>query len=176
MNSPIQPPQQRLVQQYLNNTNHSLHARRTLDEYYYHTLADMSERDKTQTGSYYQERNNIDPQAITMVDQLWLWVLRNTKDGRETVVSCFPDVNATNLSRADVIDSINRYMRDEPTSIQSAYDLAGLIAAKCSRIYLDKGSTLDLGDDHRGVLFSEIYETAIGDVVSYAEVVALMVD
>ncbi|KAF2847123.1 hypothetical protein T440DRAFT_521117 [Plenodomus tracheiphilus IPT5] len=151
---------------------HSLQVRRTLDQYYYHTLIDTDYRDGTQTISHYQERNDLHRKVITMVDQLWLWVLKSTDGGEDIVISCFPNVDASDRSnhpdlslRTDILDSINRYIRDKPSSVQSAYDHAGLIAAKCSRNYLDKGSTLDLGKDHQSVLFSEVYETAIGDVM-----------
>jgi hypothetical protein len=100
-----------------------------------------------------------------MADQLWLWVLRKTDAGVDTVISCFPAVDPFEQKhppdptlRTDVLRSINRYMRHEPSSIHSANDLTGLIAAKCSRVYLDKGSTLNFGDGHDSVLFSEIYE------------------
>ena len=114
---------------------------------------------------------------MTMVDQLWLWVLKNTDGGVDTVISCFPAVHLereghSDLSRrTDVIRGINRYMMDEPSSVRSAYDLASLIAAQCSRIYLDKGSILNFGGSHKSVLFSEIYETTISEIVSSIEVV-----
>jgi hypothetical protein len=153
--------------------NHAHHVRRTLDQYYYHTLSDTSSRDKNQTVSRYRRRNKLEASVITMVDQLWLWVLKNTEDGVDTVISCFPAVDPNEQKpppdptlRTDVIRSISRYMRDESSSIQSAYDLAGLIAAKCSRVYMDKGSTLNLGNSHDSVLFSEVYEATISNIVS----------
>jgi hypothetical protein len=108
-----------------------------------------------------------------MVDQLWLWVLKNTDGGMDTVISCFPALEPSEQTRApdptlrtDVIRSISRYIRDEPSSIQPAYDLAGLIVAKCSRVYLDKGSTLNFEGSHNSVLFSEVYEATISHIVS----------
>jgi hypothetical protein len=59
-----------------------------------------------------------------------------------------------------MLGHIKLYLLAEPHSIRTAYDLAGVIASKCSRAYLDIGSM------KKNLRFSEIYETAISDVVS----------
>jgi hypothetical protein len=152
---------------------HQLHIRRTLDQCYYHAMEDTAIRDGDQVISRYQEREEIKPRVLTMVDQLWLWVLDGT-DGRfNTIVTCFPSrilplENISNDSSrdpdprgfTDVLGHIKSHLLAESLSVKTAYDLAGVIANKCSRAYLDIGSM------EENLLFSEIYETAISDVVS----------
>ena len=66
----------------------SLHPRRTLDQFSYSTLPETSERDRDQVVS-----KNTGPsrggKKMIMVDQLWLWVLRNEQRDT-TVFTCFP--------------------------------------------------------------------------------------
>lgn len=162
----------KLLESYLNDA-HPLHIRRTLDQYRYHTLEDTTERDETQVVTKYQKRQNLEPKVVTMVDQLWLWVLKGTEAQPDTVITCFPGVVRWNLDdhpdrygRTSALRSIRLSLLEDPASIQSPYDLAGLIAAKCAGIYLDNASTLAFGDSHKTVQLSEIYETTIGDVVS----------
>jgi hypothetical protein len=106
-----------------------------MDQYYYHFLQDTTKRDKDQKMWRYQERNDLKPKVMTMVDQLWLWVLNSTEGGVNTVISCFPAVRLKQgvhpdwPRRTDVIRGINRYMITEPSAVKSAYDLAGLIVA-----------------------------------------------
>jgi hypothetical protein len=50
-----------------------------------------------------------------------------------------------------------------------AYDLAAVIAAKCSRNYLGPSSTLDFGVKHKGIQISEIYEDVIRNIVSHQD-------
>jgi hypothetical protein len=160
-------PDQKLLYGYLND-DHPIHIRRTLAQYYYHTLRDTAERDKSQVVTRYQTNEGLQPKVITMVDQLWLWVL-NGEDGQpESVITCFPQIGESGdpdrYRQTDVFGSIKHYLEDVPSSVQTAYDLACLIAAKCSRIYLDTRSTLNFKNQNN-VRFSEIYETAIGNVV-----------
>lgn len=150
--------EQKLLRAYLTN-DHPLHIRRTLDQYYYHTLADTSQRDKDQVVSRYQASSDLEPKIITMVDQLWVWVLSGANGQPDTVVTCFPHVGNALEGETDpdpdpdeftsVLRRIKRYLLDMPFRIQTAYDLAGLIAATCSRIYLDPGSTLSFQDGRR---------------------------
>ncbi|KAI8937014.1 hypothetical protein NX059_006237 [Plenodomus lindquistii] len=166
--------EKQLQEHYTKDAHHSLHVRRTLDQYYYHTLPNTDERDKSQTITHFLSRHGLEPQVLTMADQLWLWVLRDTEGAETTVVSCFPDVDRLKqhnrldwFRRPEIMNSIVRHMTDEPLSIQSAMDLATLTVARCSRIYLDKGSSLSFGKGFPSVLFSEIYETTISKLVSY---------
>lgn len=144
--------EQKLLMAYLTNA-HPLHTRRTLDQYYYHTLVDTSERDRDQVVSRYQAFAGLRPRIITMVDQLWLWLLGGAGGLPDTVATCFPHVgkakgehDADPNGLTDVLRRIKLYLLDMSFRVQTAHDLAGLIAATCSRIYLDPGSTLGFQD------------------------------
>jgi hypothetical protein len=59
-----------------------LHMRRTLDQYFYPKLENTSLRDtnqvvyrETRSGKYFRYRTT----RVVMVDQLWLWILDNSK-------------------------------------------------------------------------------------------------
>jgi hypothetical protein len=157
---------QKLVDAYLCD-KHPLHIRRTLDQYYYHTLKDTRKRDLDQVVSRYQKDMSPKSRVLTMVDQLWLWVLHGPDGRPETVVTCFPQRDAWKQSEdpdehgyTDVLRHIKLHLLTDPSSVRHAYDLAGLIASKCSRAYLDIGSV------EERLRFPEIYEIAVGDVVS----------
>lgn len=58
-----------------------LHMRRTLDQYYYPTVKDSTQRDQDQV-VFRGTRSRNDPDAIArvvMVDQLWLWILDDSQ-------------------------------------------------------------------------------------------------
>jgi hypothetical protein len=100
------------LEQYLTpQSGRSLHPRRTLDQFYYSSLIDTSIRDQDQTTSKWTgsgvgtegHTSASDDSLVMMVDQLWCWVLDESKSshtitGRaiglifavETIVSCFP--------------------------------------------------------------------------------------
>ncbi|GKZ32130.1 hypothetical protein AbraIFM66950_001289 [Aspergillus brasiliensis] len=158
---------QKLVEAYITD-DHPLHIRRTLDQYYYHTLDDTVMRDQDQVLGHYQMRNNIQPRILTMVDQLWLWVLKGEQGKPDTIVSCFPVLDmaypdprgVTNIPRR-----VKLRLLDELYLVQTCYDLAGLITATCSRVYLDRASTLSFGTTRSSLQFSEVYETEITDII-----------
>lgn len=55
-----------------------LHIRRTLDQYYFATLDDTSQRDKDQVvyrGTKAGQSHHSHGTRVVMVDQLWLWIL-----------------------------------------------------------------------------------------------------
>jgi hypothetical protein len=57
-----------------------LHIRRTLDQFYYYMEEDTDVRDSDQVISRYSRRKfPRNPVPIVMVDQLWLWVVNNSK-------------------------------------------------------------------------------------------------
>jgi hypothetical protein len=61
-----------------------LHMRRTIDQYYYPTVEDSTQRDQDQI-MFRGTRSRNDPDAmarVVMVDQLWLWILDDSQ--------CFP--------------------------------------------------------------------------------------
>jgi len=142
---------------------HRLHPRRSLDQYYHHTL-DTSFRDKDQVVSRFQKSKNLKPEVLTVVDQLWLWVLVG-EDGRaDTVISCFPEAETMqdpdSEGATDILRLVKLYLLTDLFSVKTAYDLAAVIASKCSRAYLDIGSLA------RQLRFAEVYETTIGEAVS----------
>lgn len=166
--------EQKLLKAYLTN-QHPLHLRRTLDQYYYHTLEDTRERDADQVVSRHQTFTGLRPRIITMVDQLWLWVLSGEGSLPDTVVTCFPHVGKGGGENDEndpdpegltsVLQRIKRSLLDKSFRVQTAYDLAGLIAATCSRLYLDPGSTLTFRKGPTMFQFAELYETEISNIV-----------
>ncbi|GKZ18051.1 hypothetical protein AbraIFM66951_006568 [Aspergillus brasiliensis] len=158
---------QKLVEAYITD-DHPLHIRRTLDQYYYHTLDDTAMRDQDQVLGHYQMRSNIQPRILTMVDQLWLWVLKGEQGKPDTIVSCFPVLDMAYPDPRGVTNILRRVklrLLDEPYLVQTCYDLAGLITATCSRVYLDRESTLSFGTTRSSLQFSEVYETEITDII-----------
>lgn len=156
--------EQSLLKAYL-RAKHPLHIRRTLDQYYYHAIESTKERDSDQVASRYQEKYNLQPKVMTVVDQLWLWVLPGDKERVDTVITCFPQREKSRddpdlHDSTDVLRNIKQHIVEETSSIKTAFDLASLIASKCSRAYLDIARM----NDRSG--FSEMYELAISEVVS----------
>ncbi|RYP91578.1 hypothetical protein DL770_002292 [Monosporascus sp. CRB-9-2] len=162
---------QKLLKAYLTN-DHPLHVRRTLDQYYYHTLTDTTMRDQDQVVRRYQAEAHMQPRILTMVDQLWLWVLHGLNGKSDTVISCFPFVEQEGILKhpdpyglTDVLRRVKLYILDAPSSVQTAYDLAGLIAATCSRVYFDRASILSFEDTKSTLQFSELYETVVRNTI-----------
>lgn len=57
-----------------------LHVRRSLDQYQYHVLSNTKRQDKDQLVSRLFDRKKLSGQPVVMVvDQLWLWVLQDSK-------------------------------------------------------------------------------------------------
>ncbi|KAK4238350.1 hypothetical protein C8A03DRAFT_33643 [Achaetomium macrosporum] len=165
--------EQKLLKAYLTN-HHPLHLHRTLDQYYYHTLADTRKRDADQVVSRHQTFTGLRPRIMTMVDQLWLWVLSGADGQPDTVVTCFPHVGKAGGENDEddpdpdaftsVLRRIKLSMLEKSFRVQSAYGLAGLIAATCSRIYLDPGRTLSFQKGRTIFQFAELYETEISNI------------
>jgi hypothetical protein len=71
-----------------------VHASQTLDQFYYHSLSNTDERDVDQVVTRYIEGtkqkdkwgNNL---TILRVDQLWLWVVDNSKNFLSDLVAVF---------------------------------------------------------------------------------------
>ncbi|KAK1763331.1 ankyrin repeat-containing domain protein [Phialemonium atrogriseum] len=149
---------------------HPLHPRRTLDQYYYHNLDNTDERDADQTVSrYFQKRRHNSgvkspgvetKEVLTMVDQLWMWVLPQCGKSPATVITAFPQrSNRISGERqkpttALMDNIIARYLGAIPP--RHGYDLARMIAAECSRIYFDSASGRD-----DSIQFSDIYSKSI---------------
>jgi hypothetical protein len=166
---------QKLLKAYLTD-EHPLHIRRTLDQYYYYTATDTTMRGEDQVLGYYQNKNNLQPKILTMVDQLWPCVLKGERGKPDTVVSCFPvldPVHPDQQGLTNVLRCVKLRLLHEPASVQTAYDLAGLIAAMCSRIYLDRASTLSFENTKSTLQFSGLYETEISDIVCLSRCIAM---
>lgn len=156
---------------------HPLHPRRTLDQYYYHNLDNTDERDRDQTVSrYFRERRHNSgvkspgvetKEVLTMVDQLWMWVLPQCGKSPATVITAFPQrSNRISGERqkpttALMDNIIARYSGAIPP--RHGYDLARMIAAECSRIYFDGASGRD-----DSIQFSDIYSKSIAVLVRAA--------
>ena len=77
--SKITEPDVLLLENYLFHQP-PIHIRRTLDQFHYYTTDDTDFRDSDQVISRYLRRKFPDqPIPIVMVDQLWLWVVNNSK-------------------------------------------------------------------------------------------------
>jgi ankyrin repeat protein/Mg2+ and Co2+ transporter CorA len=146
-----------LIQAYLNHEP-PLHVRRTLDQFFYHSI-DTTERDTDQV-VYRHFRRNLKSREpmIFMVDQLWLWIL-----GKELIVTCFPQrwdqpANEDPLNvLLGIIEDMNAKTRPP---IESVYDLAMLITGRCCGIF----------DRHRleneMYQFLDMFEIAIGQITN----------
>lgn len=161
------------------NSRHLLHVRRTLDQSLYHNLKDTKNRDADQTVRRYQkmlypgkEPSEV-PFAVIMVDQLWLWILLGPSGNAQAVVTCFPsrdwsDDNKDSSSKihvldpqrtTDVLQTTKSYIQQRPDAVKTPYDLAGVIASRCSRALLDHST--DMLD------FTEVYENSISYIVCH---------
>ncbi|KAK1238071.1 hypothetical protein MKX08_002650, partial [Trichoderma sp. CBMAI-0020] len=176
--------QRQLIEQYLlpelgrdRKSRHLLHVRRTLDQSLYHNLKDTKLRDADQTVRRYQiklrdeNKSGDRPFTVIMVDQLWLWILLGPSGKAQTVVTCFPsrdwlDVNDSEPSSkildpqriSDVLQTTKSYIQQRPDAVKTPYDLAGVIASRCSRALLDHST--DMLD------FAEVYENSISDITN----------
>jgi hypothetical protein len=157
---------QRFLNTYLYR-KHQVHVRRSLDQYYYYTLKDTWKRDRDQVVSRYQEGESVQLKVLTVVDQLWLWVLPGAGDRSDTVISCFPHRDIQEKPNdpdekdfTNVLSHIKFDLLSNSHSINSIYDLAQLIVGRCSRAYLETRSM------KRKLQFREIYENTIGNIVS----------
>ncbi|KAI1876265.1 uncharacterized protein JN550_001761 [Neoarthrinium moseri] len=167
-----------LLRNYLDR-EHPLHIRRTLDQFYYFNLSaeDMELRDKDQTISkYFLGHGKIhSPRNISMgtaqscdypmlmVDQLWLWVLKD-----DTVITSFPhrwvnDGSIDTYNMTDVVAAIERRIMSKAWDIEidNGIHLAELIANECSGIIFDPAKHKD-----KWTQTQEIYEDAIGNLAN----------
>jgi hypothetical protein len=158
---------QDLVRAYLDD-DHPLHIRRTLDQFYYHTLENTDARDKDQTGSRYHRKFGLqNKNIITMVDQLWLWVLPGFGNSPATVITSFPQrsnrVDSSGKRNDEKFTSLfsNIIAQTQDRPVENGHELAEIISSECSRIYFDT-----MTDRDRSLQFLEIYATSIGEIVS----------
>ncbi|KAM6511718.1 hypothetical protein FALCPG4_016717 [Fusarium falciforme] len=144
-----------------------LHVRRTLDQFYYHTLTDTDERDKDQTILRYFNDKSLRVRGfkpgLTMVDQLWMWVLPEIGRSPPTVITAFPqrcNRMTSSTSKGMTVLIANIIERARELAVRTHGELTEVIAGECSKIYLDATS-----DRKPPIQFLEIYNTSIGEIV-----------
>ncbi|KAJ8127284.1 hypothetical protein O1611_g6350 [Lasiodiplodia mahajangana] len=154
---------QRLLEEYVHE-DHPLHIRRTLDQYYYPSSSNLSNRDNDQTSLRHHKesttKNRTRPR-LTMVDQLWMWVLPKCESSPPTIITAFPQSSNTEKDAGWQTTLLkNIIIRCGYLSVRSCYGVAEIIAAECSRHYL--GSENNRKEETR---FLRIYETSIGRIM-----------
>lgn len=184
INGRRQTADEKLIQNYLHE-KHFMHIRRTLDQYYYHTMKDTSLRDEDQVVYRYakkmwpkEKETNLN---ILMVDQLWMWILDGGKHIKnttimnlslivlvDTVITSFPRRWNRKQSEddLDIVESIRKHInvREGRDPLRSAYDLAVLIASFCSEVFFEREDDPEPLDEK--LQFMEFFDKSIGDVVS----------
>ncbi|KAI0009457.1 hypothetical protein F4779DRAFT_617633 [Xylariaceae sp. FL0662B] len=144
--------------------NPPLHIRRTLDQYYFPTLDDTSERDKDQV-VYRGTKPSRDPQAhntrVVMVDQLWLWILDDN-----TIITSFPRRWGRNKpDPSGVHKSLRERLQNGAEDITSIYHLALIIIDQCSRVFFDRTKPLDQRPE-----VMDLFASDIGDVTDFTTI------
>lgn len=155
LKAPDRPtPDDLLIEAYLSSTP-ALHARRTLDQFFYHGI-DTSERDQDQVVYRYCKRRNLE-RKVFMVDQLWMWIL-----GKDLIITSFPQRwQQPKNDPLNVLDGIIEDMNAKTRPpVKSVYDLAMLITSRCSGMF----------DRHRfddeNYQFIDMFESSIGHVTN----------
>ncbi|KAI1302722.1 ankyrin repeat-containing domain protein [Xylaria venustula] len=165
---------QRLSKPGLNNTEklhwmylgeeHPLHIRRTLDQYYYPDSSNLEDRDYDQTTLRWFEDQNLDPKktspVLTMVDQLWMWILPKCGQSPPTIITAFPQGSSIHdpAQRTALVNNIIGKCGD--LGSRSLYEVAEIIVAECSRIYFDSMSNRE-----RTTQFLDVFRTSIGTIM-----------
>ncbi|KAI0416400.1 hypothetical protein F5X98DRAFT_343755, partial [Xylaria grammica] len=158
---------EKLLWRYLDE-KHPVHIRRTLDQYYYPSSLDLEDRDQDQTTlryhkDYYGSHADGPEPVLTMVDQLWMWVLPKCGSSPPTIITAFPQRSdrgkGGNLKwMTALVNSILSKCDDLTT--RSCFDVAKLIVAECSGIYFDSTH-----NRHETLRFLEVYRTAIANIM-----------
>ncbi|KAK6355051.1 hypothetical protein TWF696_004177 [Orbilia brochopaga] len=95
--------------QELKNFYEDLHVPCTLDQSYYLSLDDPTERNKTQiVVKYAQRQANTEPKKLLMVNQMWLW-----KIDSYTFITAFPGCCRQDMN-ADLLRYISETMKWDP--------------------------------------------------------------
>ncbi|RYP33752.1 hypothetical protein DL767_004619 [Monosporascus sp. MG133] len=129
-----------------------LHIRRTLDQYYFVTLDDTSQRDKDQV-VYRGTRAGYT--RVVMVDQLWLWIL-----DENTIITSFPRRWGRNKPDSSGVNkTIRERLETRKEEIKSIYHLALIIIDQCSRVFFDRTKPLDQRPE-----VMDLFASAIGNV------------
>ncbi|KAL8375857.1 hypothetical protein RB595_007131 [Gaeumannomyces hyphopodioides] len=134
-----------------------MHIRRTLDQFYFLTLEDTSERDRDQvvyraTKARYKLRKQIP--RVVMVDQLWLWILDD-----HTIITSFPRRWGRNKPDSSGVHKCLRERLTNSPSVGSIYHLALMIINQCSAVFFDRTKPLDQRPE-----VIDMFSSAIGHV------------
>lgn len=177
-------PDEKLIHTYLHEKPY-MHIRRTLDQYYYHTMKDTTERDKDQVVYRYAKKmwpeEHESVHNILMVDQLWLWILDGGKLVKrlrllrssitlltDTLITSFPQRwnRKQSDNDLDVVESIRKHINlvEGRDPLRSAYDLAVLISSFCSEVFFEREDAPEPLDEK--LQFLEFFDKSISDVVS----------
>ncbi|KAI1743826.1 hypothetical protein F4680DRAFT_407618 [Xylaria scruposa] len=127
-----------------------LHARRTLDQYYFPNLEDTSIRDRDQV--VYRGTKYGSPRVV-MVDQLWLWIVNDN-----TIITSFPRRWGRNKPDPSGVHKSLR-VRLEHEEISSIHHLALIIIDQCSRVFFDRTKPLDQRPE-----VMDLFASALGQV------------
>ncbi|RYP79475.1 hypothetical protein DL770_006656 [Monosporascus sp. CRB-9-2] len=154
---------ERLLRKYI-KADPPLHVRRTLDQYYFVTLDDTSQRDKdqvvyrgTKAGHSLHSRST----RVVMVDQLWLWILDDN-----TIITSFPRRWGRNKpDSSGVHKSLRERLDKRRDEIKSIYHLALIIIDQCSRVFFDRTKPLDERPE-----VMDLFASAIGDVTEMTSI------
>lgn len=149
------PDEVMLVKAYLNSVP-SLHPRRTLDQFLYHSF-DTEKRDVDQVVYRYLRDKLQGELKVYMVDQLWLWIW-----GEDLIVTSFPQRWGQVRLKNDplcvlegIIEDINSKTRPP---VRSVHDLAMVITGRCAGGF-DRHR---IGDPE--FQFMDMYDSSIGDL------------
>ncbi|KAB5586057.1 hypothetical protein GE09DRAFT_51240 [Coniochaeta sp. 2T2.1] len=155
-------PDTRLTRKFLHHKP-PLHIRRTLDQYYFLTLADTSKRDRDQVvyratnwGLKQPSRNA----RIVMVDQLWLWILDD-----HTIISAFPRRWGRNKPDSSGVHKCLRERMHAMKSIDSVHHLALIIIEQCSKVFFDRTKPLDQRPE-----VIDMFLSAIGNITEQTSI------
>lgn len=125
-----------LVSAYLHHRP-PLHARRTLDQYYYYMLQDTRERDADQVVTRWATKHLKRPHHnILMVDQLWLWIIKGKGKHPDRIISCFPERKGVDSGCLnDLQHNVLNWDLKGRKPIASTADLCSRIIATCSNVF-----------------------------------------
>ncbi|KAK8073492.1 hypothetical protein PG994_004391 [Apiospora phragmitis] len=155
---------ERLLRDYV-KADPPLHIRRTLDQYYFVTLDDTSDRDKDQVvyrGTLDKTKNRTQ-RRVVMVDQLWLWILDDN-----TIITSFPRRWGRNKpDPSGVHKSLRERFGARPEDIKSVHHLALIIIDQCSRVFFDRVKPLDQRPEVMDIFASAIAHVDQMTAVAY---------
>ncbi|KAM0813428.1 hypothetical protein AB5N19_13422 [Seiridium cardinale] len=142
-----------------------LHIRRTLDQYYFLTLDNTSERDRDQV-VYRGTISRSLSTRVVMVDQLWLWILDDN-----TIITSFPRRWGRNKpDPSGVHKSLRERLAPNTEVIKSIHHLGPYVTAliimdQCSRVFFDRTKPLDQRPE-----VMDLFASAIGNVTEHTRI------